>query len=241
LIVAGDVDAPTVRALADETYGKIPAQADAPRRARAQEPPHRAHRLVTLRDEKVEQPAHERVFLVPSYKTAAPGEAEALEVLAHVLGGGQACVLYDELVVDQKLAVSAGAYYMGSALDDTRFFVFATPAPDVSLEQLDAATDKALAHFLEHGVDAEHLQRAKTRLIADSVYARDSQVSLAHWYGESLATGLTIADVTQWPDRIEAVTAESLSAAARKFLDRKRSVTGFLTPKESAEPENADA
>jgi len=241
LIVAGDVDAQTVRALADETYGKIPAQADAPRRARTQEPPHRAHRLVTLSDEKVEQPAHERVFLVPSYKTAAPGEAEALEVLAHVLGGGQACVLYDELVVDQKLAVSAGAYYMGSALDDTRFFVFATPAPDVSLEQLDAATDKALAHFLEHGVDAEHLQRAKTRLIADSVYARDSQVSLAHWYGESLATGLTIADVTQWPDRIEAVTAESLADAARKFLDRKRSVTGFLTPKESAEPETADA
>ena len=230
LIVAGDIDAETVTRLARETYGRIPARALPPQRRRVQEPPHRAHRLVTLADEKVEQPAHERVFKVPSYRTAAPGEAEALETLACMLGGGATSALYEALVVERKLAVSAGAYYAGSAVDDTRFWIFATPAPDVSLDQLDAAMDDVLKDFVDRPVDAAHLQRAKTRLVADAVYAQDSQASLARWYGEALATGLTVADVEAWPARMEAVTADAVAAAARQWLDKRRAVTGFLQP-----------
>jgi len=189
---------------------------------------------VTLADEKVEQPTIERVLLVPSYKTAAPGEAEALEVLAHVLGGGPTGILYETLVVEEKLAVSAGVYYMGSALDDTRFWILATPAPGVEIAALDAAIDRVLAKFVSSGVDEEDLRRAKTRLIADAVYAQDNQVSLARWYGESLATGLDVADVAAWPDRIDVVTAAQVNAAARKWLDKRRGVTGYLLPKEAA-------
>jgi zinc protease len=235
LIVAGDVEPEDVLALAEQTYGRIPAGADAPERRRPREPEPRAHRLVTLEDAKVEQPTHERVFLVPSYRTARPGEAEALEVLAHLLGGGPSSVLYEKLVVDQKLAVNAGAYYMGSALDDTRLWVFATPAPGVELARLDAAIDATLEAFLAAEVDASDLQRAKTRLIADAVYAQDNQVSLARWYGESLATGMSVEDVTAWPDRIDAVTAADVVAVGRKWLEKRRAVTGFLLPKEEGE------
>jgi zinc protease len=234
LIVSGDVEAEEVARLAGETYGRIPARAEPPRRNRTKEPPHRAHRLVSLSDEKVEQPAHERVFLVPSYKTAAPGEAEALETLAYMLGGGATSALYEKLVVEEKLAVGAGAYYLGSAVDDTRLWVYATPAPGVSLERLDAAIDEVLKGFMEKPIDAEHLRRAKTRLIADAIYAQDSQASLARWYGEALATGLTIEDVVAWPERMEAVTAEAVTEAARKWLDKRRAVTGFLLPAAAA-------
>ena len=234
LIVAGDIDADDVIRLARETYGKIPARAEPPKRMRTQEPPHRAHRLVTLSDEKVEQPSHERVFKVPSYRTAAPAEAEALETLAHMLGGGPTSVLYERLVVDQKLAVSAGAYYAGSAVDDTRFWIFATPSPGVTLEKLDAAMDVVIKEFLDTQIDAQHLQRTKTRLIADAIYAQDSQASLARWYGESLATGLAIEDVQAWPARMEAVTSEHVQASARKWLDKRHAVTGFLLPADSA-------
>ncbi len=234
LIVAGDVEEQEVQALATATYGQIPARAEPPRRNRTKEPPHRAHRLVSLSDEKVEQPSHERVFLVPSYKTAQPGEAEALETLAYMLGGGATSALYETLVVDDKLAVGAGAYYLGSAVDDTRLWIYATPAPDVGLEELDAAIDGVLKRFVDHPIDDEHLQRAKTRLIADAIYAQDSQASLARWYGEALATGLTIDDVIAWPARMEAVTAADVTAAAKKWLDKRRSVTGFLLPAEVA-------
>ncbi len=230
LIVAGDVEADAVREMAQATYGAIPARAEPPLRRRPREPQPRAHRLVTLSDEKVEQPMQERVFLVPSYATAAPGEAEALDILAHLLGGGPTSRLYDRLVVEEKLAVGAGAYYMGSALDDSRMWVFATPTPEVDLETLDAAVDRVLADFLAAPIDEADLRRAKTRLVADSVYARDSQSSLARWYGESLATGMSIEDIQAWPDRVEAVTAEEVAACGRKYFDKRRAVTGFLTP-----------
>ena len=76
------------------------------------------------------------------------GEAEALEVLGHLLGGGQTSVLYRTLVMEEKLAVSAWAYYHGTALDQSRFIVNMMPAPGVTLEALDKAFDRALAKFL---------------------------------------------------------------------------------------------
>jgi zinc protease len=121
---------------------------------------------------------------------------------------------------------------MGSALDDTRFYLYAVPTPEVSLPQLDAAVDRVLAKFMADGIDAEALERAKTRLVADAIYAQDSQATLARWYGASLATGRTIMDVQEWPARIEAVTAEAVLTAARKWLVPRRAVTGYLLPAE---------
>jgi len=234
LIVAGDVEADEVRALAEQTYGKIPARGETPKRIRPQEPPARAHRLVRLADEKVEQPSGQRVYLVPSYATAAPGEAEALEILGHLLGGGPTSLLYKKLVVDDKIAVAAGAYYWGQSLDDTRFFVYGVPAPEISLEQLDAAMCAVVADVAKNGVNEADLARSKTRLIADAVYAQDSQASLARWYGSSLTTGVGVKDIQEWPDRMDAVTADQVKLAAARWLQDQRSVTGFLLQREEA-------
>ncbi|MGH6853727.1 MAG: hypothetical protein ACREDJ_11150, partial [Methylocella sp.] len=52
------------------------------------------------------------------------------------------------------------------------------------------------------------------------------------WYGASLAAGLGLEDVAQWPERIGAVTPDDVKKAAL-WLDKRRSVTGFLLPAES--------
>jgi zinc protease len=232
LIVAGDTDVAEVRRLAELSYGKIKPRGAPPERRRPQEPASVARRLVVVNDEKVEQPSWQRCYIAPSHRTAAPGESEALDVLAHLLGGGQTSLLYRKLVLEDQWAVAAGAYYMGSAFDDTRFYLYAMPAPGVPLPDLDAAIDAVLRKFVTEGVDAKALERAKTRLVADAIYAQDSQATLARWYGAALATGQTIRDVQEWPERIEAVSAEAVVAAARKWLERRRGVTGYLLPPE---------
>ena len=228
LVVAGDVEPQAVVALAGDVYGKIPARGEAPQRQRVREPRPHAHRLVTLADEKVEQPSYQTCFLVPSYKTA-PGEAEALEVLAHYLGGGQTSLLFRTLVVEKKLAVSIGAYYGGTALDETRFYIYGMPAAGVSLETLDEEIAAIVASLAEKGVDAADIERAKSRLVAETIYAQDNQAAMAQWYGASLATGLSLEDIQSWPERIEAVTADQVVKAAR-WLDHQHGVTGFLLP-----------
>jgi len=230
LVVAGDVEPDEARTLAEETYGKIKPRGAKPERVRPMEPPTVANRLVTVADDKVEQPGWQRHYLAPSARTAPEGQAEALELLAHLFGGGQTSFLYRTLVIEERIAISAWSYYHGATVDQSRFIVNMTPATGVSLETLDKAFDRALTKFVHGGIEAGDLERAKTRMVADAIYARDSQSDLARWYGSSLAIGQTLRDVEEWPARIERVGAEDVIAAARRWLDHKPAVTGYLMP-----------
>jgi zinc protease len=228
LVVAGDVTPAEVRALAEQTYGKVAPRAEIGPRLRPQEPDPSAIRHVTLADPRVAQPTLQRAYLVPSLAAGKPGEAAALEVLAQILGGGATGRLYRALIVDQELASDAGSWYQGLALDATRFGVFATPRPGVELAQLEDALDGVVAAVADKGVAPEEVARAKTRMIADYVYAQDNQAAMARMYGSALTTGLTLDDVLARPDRLRAVTADQVQDVARRFLDKRRSVTGYL-------------
>jgi len=228
VVVAGDVTAAEVKADAEATYGKVAPRADIGPRLRPKEPPPEAPRTVTLADPRVEQPSVSRYYLTPSRTTAKPGESEALEVLAFALGGGSSSRLYRALVVDQGVAVNAGAYYSGTELDYGKFAVFAAPKPGKTLHDVETAVDAILAEAAENGITADELELAKNRLIADAVYAQDNQASLARWYGAGLATGETVESIRQWPDAIRSVTADAVREAARTWLSAKASVTGYL-------------
>ncbi len=228
VVVAGDVTAEEVKEDAAETYGKIAPRAEIAPRKRPMEPVQEASRTVTLADPRVEQPSLSRVYLVPSRTTAKSGTSEALEVLAHILGGGENSRLYRSLVVEQGLAVSAGAFYSPTALDYGKFGVYATPRSGKTLRDVEAAIDVAIADIRDHGVTADELSLAKNRLIADAVYAQDNQAMLARWYGAALATGETVEMVRRWPEEIRAVNADAVREAARTWLDSHASVTGYL-------------
>ncbi len=228
VVIAGDVKPQEALKFAQETYGKLIPNPNLPQRHRVKEPPPVAARTVTLADARVEQPSLQRAYLVPSFVIAKPGESEALEVLAHILGSGSNSRLYKDLVVAKMLAVNAGAWYDSTALGMSKFGIYGAPRPGVTLPQLEKEIDAVIARLADKGVTADELERSKTRLIADAVYAHDSQASMARWYGSALMTGATVHDVAKWPDRIRAVTAEQVQRAARRWLDIRRSVTGFL-------------
>ncbi|MDA9544196.1 insulinase family protein [Bradyrhizobium yuanmingense] len=229
LVIAGDVDAAEIRPLVERNFGSIPAQPAIPaRRVRPQEPEPAAPRTVTLADPRVEQPNMRRYYLVPSATTAAAGESAALDVLAQLIGSGSNSYLYRALVVDKPLAVSASASYSSISLDPTQFAISAAPKPGVSFSELEQAVDGVLANVAQNPIRAEDLERVKTQLIAEAIYAQDNQAVLARWYGGALTTGLSIEDIRSWPDRIRAVTAEQVRAVAQKWLEKKRSVTGYL-------------
>ena len=229
LVIAGDVDATDVRPMAERTFGPIAAQpAIAARRLRPQEPEPVAPRTVTLSDARVEQPSLRRYYLVPSATTAAAGESPALDVLAQLMGGGSNSYLYRALVVDRPLAVNANASYQGTSLDATQFAISVSPRSGVEFAQIEQVVDEVISDIGQNPVRAEDLERVKTQLIAEAIYAQDNQATLARWYGGALTTGLSIEDIRSWPDRIRAVTAEQVRAAAQKWLEKKRSVTGYL-------------
>jgi zinc protease len=238
LVVAGDVDAEELRPMVERTFGPIAAQPAIPaRRLRPQEPEPAAPRTVTLSDPRVEQPSLRRYYLVPSATTAAAGESPALDVLAQLMGGGSNSYLYRRLVVDRPLAVTASAAYQGTSLDATQFTISAAPRSGVEFAQIEQVIDEVIADISQNGVRAEDLERVKTQLIAEAIYAQDNQATLARWYGGALTTGISIEDIRGWPERIRAVTAEQVRDAAQRWLEKKRSVTGYLIKDTTAKHE----
>jgi len=230
LVVAGDVTPDEVKKLAEEHYGKLANTFDVTARVRTEEPEPIAPRRVTLTDTRAASPVIQRTYLSVSYATAKKGEAEALDVLAELLGGGATSRLYKKLVVEKRLASSAGAWYSGDGLDSGSFGVYGSPNPGGKVEPVEAEIDAVLEDIKANGITADELARTKATLIADTVYARDNQGNLARAFGSALTTGITVNDVLEWPDRVQAVTLEDVKAAAAKTLDIRRSVTGILLP-----------
>ena len=76
VVIAGDVEPEAALKLAEETYGKVARHNNILPRQRPQEPPPVAARSLTLADPRVEQPIMQRVYLVPSFATAKPGQSK---------------------------------------------------------------------------------------------------------------------------------------------------------------------
>ena len=115
----------------------------------------------------------------------------------------------------------------------SEFSIYATPLPGHDLADVESQIDAIITEVVSDGVTEAELESAKDRLIKSTIFERDNQTAMARLYGTVLATGGTIEDVTQWPERIGEVTLEDVNAAARKYLQPNRSVTGYLTGKET--------
>ena len=177
-------------------------------------------RRVELKDPRAGN--FERDHQSPSYVTAKPGEAEALDLLMKITGSGSTSRIYKKLVVELKLASSAGGDYSGYGLDGGTISLYAVAADGVPLAKVELAIDDVLAEVAKNGVTAAELARAKASYLADYVYDSDNQATLARRYGWSLAVGRTVADVEAWPDNISKVTADDVKKVAAQYLDLRR-------------------
>jgi len=229
LIVAGDVEASAVFAMAERHYGPL-ERAQTPPRRRPQEPPQLAARRVIFKDARVTQADFRRGYLAPTRTAGERQHAIPLSMFADLLGGGSTSRLYQALVVEGKVAASAGAYYSATGLDMGRFVLYATPSPGVSVAVLETAMDKALAAALKDGFTRKALERSRTGLLAAAVYARDNLFTSPRIFGDALTSGLSVEEVEAWPNEVRVVTMEQIMAAGRSVLVPRRSVTGLLLP-----------
>ena len=228
LVIAGDVEVDRVRALAETYYGPIPPH-PVPAHAALAEPPKVAATRLEMTNGRVASPEWSRTYLAPSYTEAAGKPADALTVLAEILGGGENSRLYRALVAEKKLALSTGAGY-----DPYRgagsFVLDAQPKDGVSIADLEAAVAAEVRRLLAEGVGAAEVDRVKERLQASALYSRDSLSGVARIIGASLVAGRSLDEVQAWPERIGAVTPDDVMAVARQVLKDDAAVTAVLLP-----------
>jgi zinc protease len=226
LVVSGDITAAELKPLAQKIYGSLPRK-DIPARNRPRPAPIVADVTLTMQDPQIGVPV--------LTKTARVARADdRLDMLAEIFGGDTTSRLYKNLVVNKKLATNAGASYDGISLDDTTFSIYASPAPGTSIAQLEAALQQEIQDILSRGVTLEELQSAKKRRLANLTYYLDSLQGPALLLGRALSSGYSLEHVQSLPERIEKITLDDISAAAKiVFSPDNKPVTGVLLPQKN--------
>ncbi|MEZ5750445.1 MAG: pitrilysin family protein [Paracoccaceae bacterium] len=227
LVVAGDVEAEDVLAMAQRHFGPIPPSEGLTPRARPTEPPQMAERRILMQDPRVSQSYMTRTYLAPVRRSGNQREAAAFQMLGILLGSGQTSVFERALTYDQGVTLATWAGYSGLAVDHGTFTIGALPAPGVTLQQAEDALDATLADFIANGVDMAQLERVRMAVRAQEIYGLDDAEGRASDIGAVLSVGLTLQDDAEWLGVLESITPDEIIDAARA-LDRRQAVTGWL-------------
>jgi len=228
LIVEGDVKTEELKILAEKYYGVYAGGKDADRN-RKKEPPHIAERRVILRHQNVRQEKLVRKYLAPSQTSEKNSEfSYPLMVLAQLLAGGDTSFLYQELVINQKVATSVDISYNNISIGISNFGFYLTPMEGVTLEYLEKAFDESLEKFFITEIQQYDLNRAKNLMQSEAIYAREGLGSIARIYGVAITCGVGMDYFPNWKKNIEKVTAEQIIQAGKFVFQKKKSTTGFL-------------
>ena len=225
LVVAGDFDPADLQRWIDQYFGPIPKPGTPIPRVTTKEPPRAGER--TLRDSspKVPLAALAVTYLGPAITSV---EVPAFDVLQQVLSGGESSRLYRVLVYEKELAQSAEfAADLRADLGLLTFQIIVAGGADLANAR--AALLDEIARVAGSPVSAAELTTAKNQLLAQRLAARETFDGKA----ASLAEAATIrgdpALVNTDLAKLEAVTADEVQAAARKwFTEDNRLVLEYL-------------
>ena len=229
LVVAGDVNAGDVIALAKRYFGAIPARALPTRKPQDEPAQIGEKRIVVKAPAKV--PYLLMTWHAPTLKNWEKDTAPyALQILAGVLSGNDSARLQQSLVKTQQIAVSASAGYDDVARGPGMFMIDATPAPGKSVGALEKAIRDQLERLQRDGISDAELARVKAQVIAADVFQRDSLFYRAMQLGEYVTAGLPPEALAHRVDKLRAVSAKDVQAAAKQWLQDDRLSVGVLDP-----------
>ncbi|MDD2684561.1 MAG: pitrilysin family protein [Gallionella sp.] len=229
LVIAGDVQASEVFALAQKYYGGIAKRAMPVRRDFTEPKQVGIKRLVVKAP--AELPHVVMSFRAPTIKNPAQDwKPYALEILAGVLDGNESARLNKHLVREQQVASGTGVGYDSVSRGPALFMLEATPSEGKTVIDVEIALRKEIAQLVKEGVSEEELQRVKAQVTAGEVYKRDSVFYQAMQIGQMESIGLGHQAIPVMLERLQAVTAEQVRQVAEEFLQDDYLTVATLDP-----------
>ena len=227
LVLAGDIETERAFDLADLYFGELPAGPRAPA-IRASASLAQDRRI--LLEDRVELPRLYMAWHSPA--TFAPGDAD-MDLVADLLTSGKTSRLYKTLVYERRIAVDVSAYQSSRELGGF-FLLAATAAPGHDLEELAAAVDAEIRQLAADGPTQADLERGMAQAEAHFIYrvqtiggfgGRSDQLNAYNvMRGDP---GLIAADL----ERYRSATADSIRAAADRYLRADRRVCLSIVPR----------
>ena len=233
LVVVGDVSVEQVKGLAQRYFGPIPRR-DIPPVMTPLELAEPGERKITLQL-SVHAPRLIMSFNVPSLTTAENRRlVYALRLLETLLAGSDSARIRKRLQYTEQLFSEVSSEYDAFKRGDSLFIL----STELDLKQTITLTDaenrlwQLLDELKATPPEAAELERARTTLIANQVYAGDSIEHQAHTLGTLESIGLSWRLMEQEIEEFNQVTPQDIQHAASTYLTRQRlSVVNVLPEK----------
>jgi predicted Zn-dependent peptidase len=211
--LVGDLDPVVTLAKVKKYFGAIPSQ-PAPPPVDMTEPMHYGERRETILDPLARTPLVLMAYHIPAGNTP---ENYAMRVLANVLGQGESSRLYQHVVKEKQFAtrlfVRADARRGPSLL-----YVNAFLRPGAKPEDCEKAIRDDIAAVQKDGITADELDKARVQLLRQQIQTRQSDLFTAMQLGQYAVYFNDPSLINTTVEKIDAVTAEQVKEAARKYL-----------------------
>jgi zinc protease len=161
LVVAGDIDAQTVRRKVEKYFGEIPPGPPVKHQRAWPSKMTGTHRAAV--PDRVPQARVYKVWNIPEYGSE---DSDYLDMTSDALSNGRTSRLYKRLVYDDQIATDVAAYLNPREIGG-QFFIQATARPGMDLARVEKAIDEELARFLAEGPTAQEVARVRTQYLAN--------------------------------------------------------------------------
>jgi zinc protease len=224
IIVVGDVNEKEIIEKIRNTFEHIPS--DQPvKKIPYVEPEQRGERRVFLKKE-AELPVIITAYHAPCFPHQ---DSFPLDVLSLILSGGKSSRLYQSLVYEQKVALSASADYSGLNRDPYLFFFSASASPGTPISDLEGAMNREIKTLIQSPPSEQEIQKAKNQIESafvmgqDSIYVQAMKLGMFEMLGGS---GL----IDQYLEGIRKVTQADVIRVVQKYLTEENRTVGILVP-----------
>jgi zinc protease len=224
LVVVGDFKREELLPKIEKAFGSIP-KGIAPNQERDVDPKQIGERRIFVKKEA------QLPYLVMGYHVPNLREPDsyALEVIATVLSAGKSSRLYQSLVREKRLVLSADADHSLLSRDPSLFYFSAELLPGKEVAEVEKALDQEVERLKKELVGAQELEKAKNQIEASFVFGQDSLFYQAMLLAQH-EIALTWRAIDDYLPSIRKISPEDIQRVARKYLISDNRTVGVLIP-----------
>jgi zinc protease len=224
LVVVGDFKKEELLPKIEKAFGSY-TKGVAPIQDRDKDPPQIGERRILVKKE-AQLPTILMAYHVPNLHDS---DSYILEVIAILLSGGKSSRLYQSLVREKRLVLSADADHDLVSRDPSLFALSADLLPGKEVSEVEKAFDQEIERLQREPVGKQELEKAKNQIEASFIFGQDSI-----FYQAMLLARHEIAiswkAIDDYLPSIRKVTPEDIQRVAKKYLSPDNRTVGILIP-----------
>lgn len=166
-------------------------------------------------DETLQQARLVMAWRVPGMENI--DETYALDILAVILGQGKVSRLFRELREERGLVNQIGVSNMTQTHQGVFYISAALPSENIS--EVEQAISEQISNIQNELIAANDIERIRTQVANRFIFANERPSDRANLYGFYHSQLRDLAPALNYPEHIQAISAQDLQTAAQKYLN----------------------